>query len=482
MNTSIKKPYFPAFEERSALGLRRLRVKPAMTSLCAIAFGEHVAFGGICNVAFGSICNVAFGGICNAVGLHRLQFKPAITLCQILIFVCLFAGCSAPTHRLTDGQWRGAFQAQDTEIPFIFEIRSAATENPTVTLINGDDRFELTGITYRNDSVIIPIKIYDAVLEAKIDGERMSGRLVKLYSNRPDGRVPFTAQKGALPRFAASDDKAAVSLNGRWEITVPERGNAQQVGVFTQTGDGGLTGSILTVTGDYRYLEGSVQGNRFYLSAFAGMTPYLIRGQFTDADAFTAEFITPAGMTRFEGARNPDAVLPDAYAMTSLKPGYTSLDFRLPDLEGREVSLSDPKYKGKVIVVTVLGSWCPNCLDEAAFLAPWYIANRSRGVEVVGLAFERRNDIEYARNQLSVFMEKFGITYDILFAGSTGAESVANVLPELTSLMSYPTTFFIDKKGHVRKIHTGFNGPATGKFYEEFKNSFNLIINELVNE
>jgi thiol-disulfide isomerase/thioredoxin len=400
----------------------------------------------------------------------------------LLISMGFLSACSASTHRLTDGQWRGVFEAQNTEIPFIFEVKSAETENPTVTLLNGEDRLDLSYVTYRNDSVIIPIRIYDAVLEAHVEGERMSGRLVKLYSNRPDGRVPFTAQKGVMTRFADTGNKAAVSLDGRWEITVPDRDMAKQVGVFTQKADGSLTGSILTPTGDYRYLEGSVQADRFYLSAFAGMTPYLIRGQCTGVDNFTAEFITPGGISRFEGVRNPDAALPDAYAMTTLQPGYASLGFRLPDLDGREVSLTDPKYNGKVVIVSLLGSWCPNCMDETAFLAPWYKANHARGVEVVGLAFERKNDIEYARNQLSVFIEQLGVTYDILFAGSTGDETVAKVLPELSRLMSYPTTFFIDKKGNVRKIHTGFSGPATGKFYEEFKINFNRTVDELIDE
>jgi hypothetical protein len=121
-------------------------------------------------------------------------------------------------------------------------------------------------------------------------------------------------------------------------------------------------------------------------------------------------------------------------------------------------------------------------LDEAAFLSPWYKANRERGVEIIGLAFERRNDIEYAKNQLSIFIEKFSIEYDILFAGSTGAESVARVLPEIPRLMSYPTTFFIDKKSNVRKIHTGFSGPATGQFYEDFKINFNSTIDALLAE
>ena len=399
----------------------------------------------------------------------------------ILLFLCLLTACSKPSWQLTDGLWRGVFHAQETEIPFLFDVTSADTGNPVVTLMNGEERVVLTDVAYRNDSVIIPIKIYDAALEAKVNGKSMSGRLVKFYSNRPDGRVPFTAQTGVSSRFEVAGEKPTVSLDGRWEITVPGR-DMGQVGVFTQKSDGYLTGSILTPTGDYRYLEGTVQADRFYLSAFAGLTPYLIRGHFTDADTFIAEFITPGGISTFEGIRNPDAVLPDAYAMTMLQPGYASLRFRLPDLDGREVSLDDPKYKGKVVIVSLLGSWCPNCIDEAAFLSPWYKANRTLGVEVVGLAFERKDDIEYARNQLSELMKQHDITYDILFAGRVGDETVERVLPELTKLMSYPTTIFIDKKGKVRKIHTGFSGPATGKFYDEFKTGFNQTIRELIDE
>jgi len=399
---------------------------------------------------------------------------------KLLWLLLILPACHTPEHRLTDGSWRGVFQVRDAEIPFLFDVKSADTENAVVTLVNGEDRLDLTDVTYRNDSVIIPIKVFDAVMEARIDGERMSGRLVKLYSNRPDGRVPFTAQKGVASRFTGTGEPATASLDGRWEITLPERDNAKQVGVFTQRSDGYLTGSILTPTGDYRFLEGTVQADRFYLSSFGGMTPYLIRGQFSCENMFTAEFITPAGISSFEGVRNPDASLPDAYTITTLNAGYSSLGFRLPDLNGREVSLDDPKYRGKVVIISLLGSWCPNCLDETAFLAPWYKANHSRGVEIIGLAFERKDDIEYARKQLAVLMEKFDVTYDILFAGKVGDETVAKVLPELTKLMSYPTTIFIDKNGKVRKIHTGFNGPATGKFYEEFKAEFNRTIEELI--
>ena len=184
----------------------------------------------------------------------------------LLSLIGLLTTCSAPTHRLLDGLWRGVFPVHDTEIPFLFEVSDADGAFPVVTLINGEDRLDLTDVFYRNDSVFIPVRIYDAVMEAKVEGKRLTGALVKLYSNRPDGRVPFTATQGKTPRFVATSDKPAVSLDGRWEITLPARENAKQVGVFTQKADGALTGSILTPTGDYRFLEGVVQADRFFLS------------------------------------------------------------------------------------------------------------------------------------------------------------------------------------------------------------------------
>ena len=401
----------------------------------------------------------------------------------IASFACgLLFACSSSNNRLTDGIWRAEFLVPDDTIPFLFEVSGADSDNAVLTLINGRERVNLTGISYRNDTVIIPIDAYDAVLEAVVSGGGMTGTLIKRYSTAPSGRVPFTAQKGVAPRFPDNGEKALISIDGRWEITVPERDSAKQVGVFEQSGDGHLTGSILTPTGDYRYLEGSVRGNTFLLSAFAGMTPYLVRGEFSDDDNFTAEFVTPSSVTRFTGTRNPEASLPDAYAMTTLKSGFTSVDFRLPDLDGRPISLSDPKFNNKAVIVTVLGSWCPNCLDETSFLAPWYKANRERGVEIIGLAFERKDDFEYARKQLSQLKAHYGIEYDILFAGKVGEETTSKVLPELSKVMSYPTMIFIDRKGRVRKIHTGFSGPATGVFYENFKTEFNRTMDELIAE
>lgn len=400
-----------------------------------------------------------------------------ILLPLALLAVLFCSSCDSDTGKLADGKWHGVFLTPDNiEIPFLFEVSNGNTDSPTVTLVNGEERVVLPNVSYRNDSVFIPITAYDAVFEAKISGDEISGDQYKPYA---DSRIPFTAKKSDAPRFADNGEKPEGSLDGKWQI-ITDKG-AQQIGLFTQK-DSYLTGSILTVSGDYRYLEGTVQGKKFYLSTFGGLSPYLIRGEFMDADSFTAEFITPGGTTKFEGSRNDNPTLPDAYSMTSLNEGYSKLSFTLPNLEGKTVSINDPQYQAKVVVISILGSWCPNCLDEAGFLAPWYKENKARGVEVIGMAFERKDDFEYARKQLGQFKNQYGIEYEILFAGKVGKEAAQKALPELEKIPSYPTTIFLDKKGNVRKIHAGFNGPATGKYYEEFKAEFNKTIDELLGE
>ncbi|MBL7966792.1 MAG: TlpA family protein disulfide reductase [Prolixibacteraceae bacterium] len=162
--------------------------------------------------------------------------------------------------------------------------------------------------------------------------------------------------------------------------------------------------------------------------------------------------------------------------------GYSTVEFSFPNLDGKQVSLSDTAYKGKVVIVTILGSWCPNCLDENAFLSEWYKANSEWGVEIIGLGFERKNDSELVKKSLTNLKNCLNIDYEILFAGLSGTESASKALPQLNGNASFPTTIFIDKKRNVRKVHSGFNGPATEKFYDELKADFNKLIDQLVSE
>ncbi|HBT85443.1 MAG TPA: TlpA family protein disulfide reductase [Porphyromonadaceae bacterium] len=407
---------------------------------------------------------------------------------KLLIFTTLIFGiysCSEQnsTVNLQSGTWLGELEvAEGKQVPFLFDFSNTTTDSSTVTLINGEERFELKGAAFSNDTLVIPIVAYDAVIKGKVTNNKIEGKFIKNYIENDHG-VPFKATYGIKNRFEPVDQPTSQQIDGKWDVLfLSEQGDTtRNVGIF-KTDNNIVTGSILTLSGDLRYLEGAYTENGVQLSAFSGLSPYYINLNFTSNSSFEGIFYTTRGTTHLLGTKNDDAALADPYSLAGLKEGYKTLSFELPDLNGNMVSLKDEKYQGKVVIVSILGSWCPNCLDEMAFLAPWYEENRDRGVEIIGIAFERKDDFEYARRTLTQLKERFKTDYPLLFGGAVGRENVAGALPELENFSSYPTTLFIDKQGKVRKVHTGFNGPATGLFYEEFKKDFNQLIDSLIEE
>ena len=158
------------------------------------------------------------------------------------------------------------------------------------------------------------------------------------------------------------------------------------------------------------------------------------------------------------------------------------MEFSFPGLDGNAVSLKDEKYQDKVVMLQIFGTWCPNCMDETKFYANWYKNNKEKGVEIIGLAYEAKDDFEYAKARVEKMKLKYNVAYDYVIAGIYNKEEAAKTLPMLNHVLSFPTTIFIDKKGKVRRIHTGFSGPATGKYYEEFVEDFNNFMSKLINE
>lgn len=402
-----------------------------------------------------------------------------------IIVLALGVSCSPGVREdLYLGAWRGEFLIDSKKIPFNFIVADESASLWRVYLVNGEERVPLDSVYYRSDSVVVDIDIYDAILIGKPEGDLLRGYFRKNQSGKQG--IPFVAQHGQDFRFQVADTVPEQTVTGKWSVNLITERDGQTtsrytVGLFEQV-DNKVTGTILTTTGDYRYLEGVVDGTLLKLSAFSGSNPTLIEAVLTDSLHLTGEFISPGGKVILEATRSDTAALPDPYSLTFLKPGFDRLSFSFPDLEGRPVTLNDEKYRGKVVVLTILGSWCPNCVDEAEFLAPWYKGNRHRGVEVVGLSFERKDDLQFARTRLSKLIKRYDIQYDILFGGLADKKLVAEKLPELNTFLSFPTSFFIDKSGKIRKVHTGYNGPATGKYYDEFIHEFNSEVSKLVDE
>jgi thiol-disulfide isomerase/thioredoxin len=246
-----------------------------------------------------------------------------------------------------------------------------------------------------------------------------------------------------------------------------------------------VSGTFLTPTGDYRYLAGNLHGDTLLLSCFDGNHAFLFKARIDSmGQGMTqGEFWSGSnGHETWTATRNERAALPDANSLTFLKPGYDRLDFTFPDPDGKPVSIRDERFKGKVVIVQILGSWCPNCMDETNFLSPWYKKNRARGVEIIGLAYEKDPAFAASAPKLKRLMNRFDIDYPLLLAGVNDKEKASQTLPMLNRVMAFPTTLFIDKKGKVRKIHTGFSGPGTGTYYTAFVEEFERLVDKLMNE
>ncbi|QDK78039.1 TlpA family protein disulfide reductase [Spirosoma sp. KCTC 42546] len=393
----------------------------------------------------------------------------------------LFAGLLLPGFislaqtKPKDGFWRGVFtMAGGQQAPFNFELKGK-----TAYLINGTERFELPGVHQRADSLFIPVDVYNRLLAAKIENDgTLSGTFNYLDTSTPVKPIPFRAEHGKKYRFFEKPAAATVSLQGKWDVVI--NGQTKLIGVFEQHANR-LTGTFLSTGGDLRFYEGVVQADSFALSAFDGSSPQLFKGK-VSGNELRGEQVSARSVNPITGTRNAQAVLPDAYSLTTMKKGVP-FTFTFPDaFTGKPVSLHDPKYRDKVVIVTLMGSWCHNCMDEAALLAPWYEANKKRGVEIIGLAFEYKNDPAFAKARLEPMKKRYQIGYDILFAGIVDAKHPSEALPALSEVSVYPTTIFVRRNGDVAKVHTGYSGPATGQYYEEFIKEFNSEMDQLLKE
>jgi peroxiredoxin len=174
--------------------------------------------------------------------------------------------------------------------------------------------------------------------------------------------------------------------------------------------------------------------------------------------------------------------LPDPYKLTYLKPGFSKLDFTFPNLDGKPVSLSDDKYQGKVVIVEIIGTWCPNCTDQTRFLAPWFKNNQRRGVEAIAIAFEQEDNFDYFKHTVGKFKEFFDIRYDLVFGGIADKKVATEKLAGLNYMAAFPTTILIDRQGEVRQIYTGYTGEITGDYYKDYVKRFNTVLDELIAE
>lgn len=379
------------------------------------------------------------------------------------------------------GKWHAELDLGGDLLPFeIGFIQNG--EKWTMEAYHAEEILTFDEVAVTGDSIKVTMGTFDSEIRAKIIGNNLiEGVFTKNYAT--NYFVPFKAEKTEKNRFEVTE-KPTADFSGKWKTEFLEADGDvyPAVGIFTQKGDK-ITGTFLTKLGDYRYLEGNVSGNSFYLSTFDGNHLFLFSGDLKADGSVAGRFRSgPKSKETFQAIRDENFELPDAFSLNYLKEGYDTFSFTFPDVNGKMVSLEDEKFKDKVVLVQIFGTWCPNCVDETKFLAPWYEKNKSRGVEIIGLAFESKPEFDYASARVKKTIDRLNANYTFLIAGVSDKEKASEALPALNEVLAFPTLIYIDKKGKVRKIHTGFTGPGTGDYYDRWVAEHEALVSELVEE
>jgi peroxiredoxin len=372
------------------------------------------------------------------------------------------------------GLWDATVITDGIHVPFRMTLtQKGATAQGT--LYDGRIEYKSDGGKFEGGKLHLHWNITNADLDATFDGKELKGK----YVTRRSHTKLLTKDVIARRAIPAIENAKAVSVAGRWTIKSNDNDPKKVWSITIQQRGSEISGAIERLDGDSGTLSGTITDRKLVMSHFSGIRPSVLSGEvmpdgslkllFNEkqemtglrAEAATASGVKPIDPTQYTKVKNPDEPFP----------------FAFPDVEGKPVSNTDARFKGKVVLVNITGSWCPNCNDDAPVLDGLYRKYKAQGLEVVGLSFES-GDIDYDRDRVKEFINRNHVTYPILIAGTV--DNIATQLPFVENFAGYPTTFFLDRTGKVKLIHDGFSGPGTGAEYERLKAEIESEVKKLL--
>jgi thiol-disulfide isomerase/thioredoxin len=409
-------------------------------------------------------------------------------LLLLIFFFCQILDSSAQKGLVARvGTWQGELLLNGTtRLPFYFEVNRSKGKT-TLEIRNGEEHILIEDITESSDSIRFRMPQFDSefLCEVKENGKALDGVWIN-HSRKDNNEIPFQAFYGREYTCDKGSKIFSALQAAQWEVTFSPntRDSTKAIGIFRfDFKTHSLNGTFLTETGDYRYLSGFACTDWAYLSCFDGSHAYYFRFKLKPDNTIAGDYYSGStGYEKWIAKQNPGFRLHNPDSLTFLKKGYDGIDFRFSNTEGAEVSSKDEKFRNKVVVIQIMGSWCPNCMDETKYYADVYSRFRGKGLEVVALAFEKPVDPAKAKENVLRVKKRFNADYDFLLTGKTGSTGALEALPMLNAVMAFPTTIYIDKKGRVRKIYTGFNGPGTGVYYDQFREQNERFLEKLLSE
>jgi len=405
---------------------------------------------------------------------HRVP-SLVIALAAVLVAAGLSA-CGRPEDLDLAGRWDGTVEVEQVQIPFEFELAGAGDELQG-WFFDGDLRVNSTSGRVEDGVVRLAFDQYGTTLEATVADGRLTGK----YDRGTRGAgYPFQAVRAAVPPAVPAG--SVPDIAGEWKIPQETKKGEQAVRFIVRQNGAAASAAILRVDGDTGALTGHFRDGTFVLSHFSGARPLLL--EVTPAADGSLRIVQnkKTALTAYRAGDERAAALPepaDPEAHTRVRDPNAVFTFSFPDLDGRVVASTDERFRGKVLAISMTGSWCPNCHDEAPFLTELYRSYQSKGLEVVAFAFEEEAQLQNPV-RLRAFIRKFGIAYPVLLAGVP--DQLSDKVPQVENLNAFPTTIFVGRDGRIRSIHAGFASPAAGEFHEKGKGAVTAIVERLLAE
>jgi thiol-disulfide isomerase/thioredoxin len=401
----------------------------------------------------------------------------------LLLIAIGIAACNPRIDVPQIGWYRAVLRLPGGDAPFGLEI-AQEQQHYVLYLINGAERTRVSNVQVADGEITALFPGYENSLRAAMRRDRLEGSVTLIKAGGKEQVIPFVATLGDTYRFYAEATTDNADVDGTWDAAFTnDKGETSQAILLLEQHHDRVTGSAMTPTGDHRFLEGQMRGDELQLSTFAGGLAYLYKLKVDKSGALAGDYWQGlASHEKVAARRNDAATLEGAGEQTQLRDSRQPFAFTFPDVDGNPVSLTDARFRGKVVLVTLGGTWCPNCHDEAQFLVPFYREHRDRGFEIVALMFERHGEFAKAAPAVRRYREDLGIEFPTLVAGLSETDDASKALPMLSGVYGFPTAILVDRNGTVRNIHVGFAGPATGRHHDEHVKEFREEVERLLAE
>ena len=405
----------------------------------------------------------------------------------LLLFVCFVASfdCFAQNNqKITTGMWVGELQLTPSDVlPFLFKVYK---KNSSIhfNIHNGEEKIELEPPKIVDDSIHLSFPYFNSKLVCVFNKTNCISGYWHNLDKGENYKIPFSAHPSIKRRFSHINKQTSVlNVNGKWEVEFGFNSNNPYpaIGVFSQKKKSNhVTGTFLTETGDYRFLEGKTTKDSLFLSCFDGAHAFLFKAVITKNNTLVGRFFSGTHwQNEWKGGKNNEFKLTSPDELTYLIDGG-DLSFNLKLLDGTLYSYPKNIAKNKVIIIQIMGTWCPNCLDETLFYKTLYDKYHDRGLEIISVAYEvGKNHDEYVK-RVNKLKNKLDLNFTFLIGGQAKKELASTHFQALNQIISFPTSIFIDQKGDIVQIHTGFNGPGTGTYYSDYKRKTIMMLEYLL--